>query len=79
MADDNMDLEKFLRLEAKDYTQEQEVERILKLVKMGNKDPLLTLDMPTDFYVTLQIDNKVLRKQFRTKSLLVHPGMTCRF
>ncbi|KAJ3354957.1 GTP cyclohydrolase II, partial [Kappamyces sp. JEL0680] len=74
MAEKDVDLDKYLRLESNTFAQEQEVERILKLMNENNKDPLLVLDMPTDCYVTLSVPEKVLKKQFRLKSLLVHPA-----
>lgn len=70
---DGVDLDKYLRLESQQFSQEEEVTRLLTLIKQKNKDPLLTLDMPTDCYVTLQVDLKLVKKQFRAKSLLVHP------
>jgi DnaJ homolog subfamily C member 8 len=63
----------FLRLESQQFQQEEEVKRILKLVALKNKDPFLTLEMPTDCYISLTFPEKIVKKQFRVKSLLLHP------
>jgi DnaJ homolog subfamily C member 8 len=65
------DLDQYLRLEANQFNQEQEVERILKY--KDGKDPLLILDMPLDCYITLQVPDGLIKKVFRKKSLRVHP------
>ena len=31
----------------------------------GNKDPLVVLELPTDTYVKLKVDEKMLKRQFR--------------
>lgn len=67
------DLETFLRLEANQFNQEQEVERILKLKQLKNKDPLLVLDLNHRVYLTLELNVNEIKKQFRKKSVLVHP------
>ncbi|KAJ3270128.1 hypothetical protein HDV01_000513 [Terramyces sp. JEL0728] len=68
---DDFDVDKYLRLETNEYKQEEEVERIMKLI--GNQDPCLILDLPTEVYLTLDIPEKLVTKIFRKKSLLVHP------
>lgn len=62
---DDADFDKFLRIESQQYNQENEVKRVLKLMNEGNKDPLVVLELPTDTYVTLKVDEKMLKKQFR--------------
>ena len=62
-------IDKLLRLEENQYLKDQEVERIMSL--KGTQDPLLILGVNLDTYVTLEFND--LRKDFRTKSRLVHP------
>ena len=65
--EDNID--KILRLEENQFIKDQEIERIMSL--KGTQDPLLILGVSLDTYVTLEFND--LRKDFRTKSRLVHP------
>lgn len=74
------DFDKFLRVESQQFNQETEVKRVLDLMRNGNKDPLLVLDMPTDAYVSLEVDGKVLKKQFRfVASIMIscYPELYC--
>ena len=59
------DFDKYLRVESQQFNQENEVKRVLNLMQNGNKDPLMVLEYPTDIYVTLRVDEKSLKKQFR--------------
>ena len=63
MAD--ADFDKYLRVESQQFNQENEVKRVLMLMQNGNKDPLMVLEYPTDVYVTLKVDEKTLKRQFR--------------
>jgi DnaJ family protein C protein 8 len=65
------DLDQYLRLEANQFSQDQEVERILQY--KDGKDPLLILGLPLECYITLQVPEKLLKQTFRKKSLRVHP------
>lgn len=59
------DFDTYLRVESQQFNQENEVKRVLTLMQNGNKDPLMVLEYPTDIYVTLRVDEKYLKKQFR--------------
>ncbi|KAJ3223256.1 hypothetical protein HK099_001347 [Clydaea vesicula] len=66
------DWEKSLRLESNSFNQEKEVDRILKIHKI-TENPVELLELSDDFYVDFQIDLNLLKKVYRSKSLLVHP------
>jgi DnaJ family protein C protein 8 len=69
--DGKQGLEQYLRLEETQYNQDQEIERIMKI--KGSQDPLEILGVPSEHYLTLDVPQKVIKMQFRKKSLLVHP------
>jgi DnaJ family protein C protein 8 len=68
---DKKSVEQYLRLEENQFNQDQEVERIMGI--KGSQDPLQILGIPTEYYLTLDIPPKIIKVQFRKRSLLVHP------
>ncbi|TPX65180.1 hypothetical protein SpCBS45565_g05333 [Spizellomyces sp. 'palustris'] len=70
--DDDFDVDKYLRLEANTFNQDQEVDRILKL-HTQTRNPLEILDHPPSVFITLQVDERAVKVSYRKRSLLLHP------
>ncbi len=67
------DVEKYLKTEFREFNQEAEVDRILKIAELDESPlDLLELDLK-HIYSYLQIDLKLVKQVYRKRSLLVHP------
>ncbi|KAJ3046392.1 hypothetical protein HK097_000894 [Rhizophlyctis rosea] len=72
MADDNFDVDTYLRTQSTAFNQDQEVDRILSLYQ-STKNPLELLDLPHHTWTTLTVDLTAVKKSYRKRSLLLHP------
>lgn len=68
------EVEEILRKEQQKFSQDKEVERIVGLESI-TENPLEILDLPVSVWAKLHVDLKTVKKIFRQKSLLVHPGI----
>ena len=79
-SDSDFDVDTFLRLESNSYNQEKEITRILNLFE-NSKNPLEILEIDYNLWIDPKeykdisewIPAKLIKNQFRKKSLLVHP------
>ncbi|KAI9354324.1 hypothetical protein DFJ73DRAFT_827409 [Zopfochytrium polystomum] len=81
-SEDDLDIDTFLRTESTVFHQNIELTRLLTLSRTSTAlNPLEVLDLPSSIYTTPTpatattdpIDAKLVKQQYRKKSLLLHP------
>ncbi|KAJ3279115.1 hypothetical protein HK104_001733 [Borealophlyctis nickersoniae] len=70
--DDDFDVDTYLRTQSNAFNQDKEVEELLALHAQTN-NPLELLNLPPSAWTTLVIDLPSVKKQYRRRSLLLHP------
>ena len=70
-----IDVDAFLRVEAASFNQNQEVDRILSVSKQ-TVSPIEILNLPKSIWYDFVIDISYVKKDYRKKSLLLHPGLS---
>ncbi|KAI9017836.1 hypothetical protein HDU85_002202 [Gaertneriomyces sp. JEL0708] len=72
--DEDFDVDKYLRIEANQFTQEQTLNNLLKLIASHPPpSPLELLSHPPKIYISLQPDLQYIKSYYRRQSLLLHP------
>ncbi|KAJ3044920.1 hypothetical protein HDV00_000202 [Rhizophlyctis rosea] len=69
---DNFDIDTYLRTQSTGFNQDREVDRILTLAS-ETRNPLELLELPPSSWTTLYIDLSSVKKNYRRRSLLLHP------